>query len=188
MICGFLPWRNRNRVLRSGERGAEILEFALIFAALMTLMMGIVVFARAYNDYQTITRAAREGVREGVLPTAAYLGNNLTYLVGDGACPGKATNSPGTQLFNNFVAPALEASSFDPRGVKNYRECLAWLDPAGTAANQCGVTVSFEYPYRLNIPFLGASLGTIPISTSVQMRIENQPMGAGATCGGVAAP
>jgi hypothetical protein len=165
-----------------------MLEFAFVFAALMTLMFGIFNFARAYNVYQTVTRAAREGAREAVLPTSAYLGNQLTYITGDGACPATPTNNPNTPIFNDFIKPALEASSVNPGGIQNYQECLTWLDPAGTAVNQCGISVSFQFPYRFSIPFLGAGLGTVNIGTAVQMRIENQPFGSGATCGGVTAP
>ena len=172
----------------SAEKGAEMLEFALVFTVLMSLMLGIVIFARAYNAYQTITRAAREGVRQAVLPTAAYLGNNLTYIAGDGACPGGPTDPRNSTVFTDFISPALLASSFSPQGVQNYQECLAWLAPPGTPKNQCGVVVSFNYPYDLTVPFLGARLGTINIGTHVQMRIENQPEGSGATCGGLPPP
>ena len=41
---------------RNSERGTEILEFAFVISLLMTLLLGIVTFARAYNVYQTITR------------------------------------------------------------------------------------------------------------------------------------
>ena len=173
---------------RSRERGAEMLEFAFVFAGLMMLMLGIFNFARAYNIYETVTRAAREGAREAVLPTAANLGNKLTYITGDGACPATPTNTPNTSIFNYFIRPALDASSVNPAGIQNYRECLTWLDPPGTVANQCGILVSFQFPYQFSIPFLGPGLGTIDIGTDVQMRLENQPIGSGATCGGVTAP
>jgi len=66
------------------EHGAELLEMAFIFSALMSVVFGIFVFARAYNVYETMTRAAREGVREAVLPTAASAGNNSTYVDASG--------------------------------------------------------------------------------------------------------
>lgn len=177
------------------ERGAELLEFSLILGGLMALTLAIFSFARAYNVYQTVTRAAREGARMAVLPKSAYdqqgLGE-LAYTASMSACtnPPSTTNSPNTPIFNQYVKPALESSSLNPAGVQDYQECLGWLDPPGTAANQCGVIVSFQYPYRLSIPFLGSKLGVIDIHAHVQMRDENQPVAVGgaATCAGVAAP
>lgn len=183
------------RVLRGRERGVELVEFALILGGLMALTLAIVSFARAYNVYQTVTRAAREGARMAVLPKSAYdqqgLGQ-MAYIDSLGACtnPPGTTNSPGTAIFNDYVKPALEASSLNPAGVQAYQECLGWLDPPGTAANQCGVIISFQYPYRLSIPFLGTGLGIVDIHAHVQMREENQPVAIGGPpmCAGVAAP
>jgi len=176
-----------------GERGAEMLEFALLFAALMTLMLGIVVFVRAYNIYQTMTRGAREGARMAVLPSAWNGGSGGSYIDSVSACtsPPTTTNSPDTTIFNDYIKPVLESANLSPSGVQNYQECEGWMDPAGTADNQCGVTVSFQYPYHMSIPFLGASLGTINIGTHVQMRREDQPMavgGASALCAGQSEP
>src|ERR1700726_4012969 len=68
-----LLWR-----LRSEEAGAQLLEFALLMPLLLTLTIGIVWMGRAYNIYQTITRAAREGATYGVLPNCATCGNAMT--------------------------------------------------------------------------------------------------------------
>jgi hypothetical protein len=187
--------RQAIRVSGAGERGAELVEFSLILGGLMALTLAIISFARAYNVYQTVTRAAREGARMAVLPKSAYdqqgLGE-MAYTASMSACtnPPSTTNSPDTPIFNQYVKPVLESSSLNPAGVQDYQECLGWLDPPGTAANQCGVIVSFQYPYRLSIPFLGAGIGMIDIHTQVQMRQENQPVaiGGAATCAGVAAP
>lgn len=155
-----------------GEKGAEMLEFALIVAGLMMLSLGVYAFARAYNVYQTITRAAREGARVAVLPTSAYNGNSLTYLTSDGACPGTATNNPGTPVFTGPISRALQASSLDPNNVKDYQECVGWIDPSDSY-KQCGLTISFTYPYRLQIPFTTTGLATMNLHTNVQMRVEN---------------
>lgn len=169
------------RAFRSREKGAELLEFAFVLAGLVALTLGIVSFARAYNIYETITRAAREGVREAVLPTAvaASPSNSLNFISSDGACkiPPATTNSPNTIIFTNYITPALQAANLSPAEVSNYQECIGPLDPnnPNDADAQCGVTVSFQYPYQLSIPFLGAGLGTLNLSTHVQMRLENQP-------------
>lgn len=184
-----------SRARRGRERGVELVEFALILGGLMALTLGIVSFSRAYNVYQTVTRAAREGARMAVLPKSAYDQQGLgqqAFIDSMSACtnPPTTTNTPDTDIFNDYIKPALLASSLNPGNVRNYQECMGWLDPAGTAVNQCGVKISYEYPYRFTIPFLGTGLGTIQIGTHVQMRIEGQPVAVAGLpkCAGVPEP
>ena len=79
-----------------------MLEFALVLPVLLVLLFGIFTMARAYNVYQTITRAAREGAREAVLPSSAATGN--LYLDASGV---SRTNSA---VFQDYIAPALRAA------------------------------------------------------------------------------
>jgi Flp pilus assembly pilin Flp len=52
----------RHRIIKS-EKGASAVEFALILPLLIMLVFGIVEFGIAFNNYVTITHAAREGAR-----------------------------------------------------------------------------------------------------------------------------
>ena len=54
-----------------GEAGQALVEVAIALPILLALLVGIFEFARAYNVQQVITNAAREGARQGVLPTMA---------------------------------------------------------------------------------------------------------------------
>ncbi len=59
------------RTLRStirSERGAALLETALTLPLLLLVTVGIVEFGRAYQTWQVLTNAAREGARVAVLP------------------------------------------------------------------------------------------------------------------------
>jgi len=49
------------------ERGASAVEFAILLPVLVILIFGIVEFAIAFNNYITITHAAREGVRKAAV-------------------------------------------------------------------------------------------------------------------------
>jgi Flp pilus assembly protein TadG len=149
-----------------------MLEFAFVVTMLMMLLLGIVTFARGYNVYQSITRAAREGARMAVLPDCATCGN--TYLD-----PSSGVTQSSSTVFANAVSPALQAANLNPAAVLNYSETVGWLD-TGDTEQQCGVTISFQYPYRLALPFTTMNLTTINIPVHVQMRRENQP--SGTTC------
>ncbi|HEY8491025.1 MAG TPA: TadE/TadG family type IV pilus assembly protein [Dehalococcoidia bacterium] len=81
------------RLLRRGERGQSLVEFALVLPLFLILVFGIVDFGNALQDYITLSNAAREGARLGVtgvpeatirqrtLDTAAAVGGPVTVTV-----------------------------------------------------------------------------------------------------------
>lgn len=134
------------------ERASEVLEFALIVPLLFTVMLGVFWCARAYNVYETITRAAREGVRFGVAPNCASCGNKLP------------TDSEIQQVIN----ASLKASALDPSQTSPNPIAIA-RTPVGSDVD---VSVSFSYPYRFYLPFTSVNLTSLQIATSVHMREE----------------
>lgn len=156
------------------DSGAELVEAAVVIPILMMLLLGILSFGRAWNVYQTITRAAREGAKAAVLTPCA----DSTY------CPG-ATAYTATDIWTNFVDPALQSANLVPTGTTGVPSKLVspsityvQLDPNDATPHICGVRLSFTYPYTFSLPFTSVNLSTINLSTTVQMRMENQP----ATC------
>ena len=61
--------RMRRRL--TGERGTALLETALTLPLLLLVTVGIFEFGRAYQTWQVLTNAAREGARLAVLPNPA---------------------------------------------------------------------------------------------------------------------
>ncbi len=55
--------------------GAEIAEAAVVLPLLFMLLFGIMWFARAFNIYTTINRAAREGALAAAAHNCATCGN-----------------------------------------------------------------------------------------------------------------
>jgi Flp pilus assembly protein TadG len=142
------------------ESGAELFEAALVLPILLMLLLGIVTFGRAYNEYQTITRAAREGAREAVLTPCA-------------TCSG--VNYAASDIRTDFIEPALKNINLDPTKMSNFQAIYVALDPNDATPYICGVQISFQYPYTFSLPFTSLNLSTINLSTKVQMRLENQP-------------
>ena len=65
------------------ERGAALIEMALTLPLLLLVTMGAVEFGRAYQYWQVLTNAAREGARIAVLPgvtDAAVKTRVTTYM------------------------------------------------------------------------------------------------------------
>lgn len=148
------------------DLGAELFEFAIVAPLLLMLLIGIVWIGRAYNVYETITRAAREGARYAVLPNSVASGNVTADTL-------SASCSTNTNTYNNYVVPALKADGLDPTNVKSYCQKAAWLE--NTYPQQCGVSISFEYQVQMAIPFTPLNATTINIPADAQMRLENQP-------------
>jgi len=154
-VRGVTRWRE--------ESGAELFEAALVIPLLLMLLLGIISFGRAYNEYQTITRAAREGARELVLTNCATCGNS-SYTA--------------SAARTDFVEPAMTASSLDPTKIINYNTTYVFLDPNDPSPYICGIQIAFQYPYTFSLPFTSLNFSTINLPVTVQMRMENQP----ATC------
>jgi hypothetical protein len=159
------PWFKHLRAMAAADVGTELVEFAIVVPLLVTLLLGIVWMGRAYNVYQTITRAAREGARYAVLPNSVADGNAFADILSN-SC------STDTNAYNDHVAAALRADNLDPAQVLNYCQKTEWLE--NTYPKQCGVVISFAYPVELAIPFTSLNATSIDIHTSAQMRLENQ--------------
>jgi Flp pilus assembly protein TadG len=65
-----VPETPRPAARRRGERGAALIEAAMIIPVLLLIAAGIFEFGRAYQHWQVLTNAAREGARFSVTPTA----------------------------------------------------------------------------------------------------------------------
>jgi Flp pilus assembly protein TadG len=61
---------NRWRRGAGSERGAELVELALVLPVLMLVVMGIADFGLLFQKYQVLTNAAREATRVGTLAGA----------------------------------------------------------------------------------------------------------------------
>ena len=78
---------NSTPVRRRGERGAALLEAAITVPIILLISVGIFEFGRAYQTWQVLTNAAREGARVAILegPTDADVRSRVnSYLSGGG--------------------------------------------------------------------------------------------------------
>jgi Flp pilus assembly protein TadG len=121
--------RRTRRSLR--ERGAELIEFALILPLILVLIMGIFDFGLAFQRYEVITNAAREGARLGTLQ-GGYLDADIQGRVNDycvaaglpGGCPlaNVAVNRAATITVGSNVQAAVQVTV-------SYPHSFAFLGP-----------------------------------------------------------
>ena len=143
------------RRLRS-ERGAELIELALVLPILLLVFAGIVDFALMFQRFLTVSNAAREGARIAVLPGYAQtdVQNRVTQYVREGI--GDNTASP---------TAVLTPVTIDPPGPT----------PAFPAA-QVTVTMTHNYLFLGPVSGLlgGGSFSSITLSARSTMRIESE--------------
>ena len=61
---------NTKPVARERERGSAMVEAAICIPLLLVLMVGIFEVGRAYETWQVLTNAAREGARMATMPSS----------------------------------------------------------------------------------------------------------------------
>lgn len=110
------------RQLKS-ERGAELIEFALILPMLLLIMLGIVDFGFMFQRYEVLTNAAREGARVAVLPgyTAAHASARAcAYLQAGGVPLTGACPNPGNPVIQvtNVTIPVAGGPAMPARRVQ----------------------------------------------------------------------
>jgi Flp pilus assembly protein TadG len=82
--------------IRNRERGQAMVETAIAIPLLLVLMVGIFEVGRAYETWQVLTNAAREGARIAVLE--AYTDAQVTATVRNYLTGGRLTNAAGAGI------------------------------------------------------------------------------------------
>lgn len=151
------------------ERAAELVEFGLVVTFVIApMVLGLISMARAFNTYEAMQRAAREGARVALARSCGSCGDAL----------------PTVTNVENAVLNALTASSLQASSVTIPSQCTSNLSTkicyerdivlnSGDSVTELGVVVGFTYPLSLNIPFTTFHALSFNVSPHVQMREEN---------------
>jgi Flp pilus assembly protein TadG len=145
---------------RSTIRGVALVEFALVFPVVTSLLIGTFWVGRAVSVYQALERAAREGARAAAIAPACA------------SCAAAAvTDSDVDAIVDDVLkAASIDTSNPDPLVTVARNQPLDLSDPAPYGSSAVQVTVS--YPIQLSIPFTSLNAKTITLSSSVSMRQE----------------
>jgi Flp pilus assembly protein TadG len=93
------------------QRGAELIEFALIFPLLLLVLLGMIDFGFLFQRYEVLTNATREGARLAILP--GYEADDVKtriceFLTNGGVpttgCPGATPTNPAVTVADTTVA------------------------------------------------------------------------------------
>ncbi len=134
---------------RRTQKGGTLLEAAITLMLFFTLIFGVLEFGRAYNLYQAITNAAREGARYSVAPF-----------------PG-ANNLPTTTEVEARVQQYLDSVGARSTTVNVSQNTAGVVDGINVVYTQVNVSAPYTF---LFFPF-----GSVTMQTSAQMRNETSP-------------
>ncbi len=162
--------------------GAEIAEAALVLPLVFMFLLGIIWFGRAFNIYSTITQAAQQGAILAARPTCASCGNsfpndiqvdNAVYAITDASSldRGLITQNPPATTPPSCPPPAPLATCTSTVGPITICRSVLLNSPSTLA--QCGVIVSFKYPFQFYLPFTSLNLQQITLIAQAQTRMEN---------------
>ena len=130
----------RRGLLRRGrdERGAALLEMAFTLPLLLFVCVGILEFGRAYQTWQVLTNAAREGARIAVLPgtTSTDVTNRVRTYMQNGQLPKYATAT--VSVTPTTVSIGAAGSESASKVTVNYPFDFIVLDPIARLATGQG--------------------------------------------------
>jgi Flp pilus assembly protein TadG len=135
------------------ERGAELLEFALVLPVLLLILGGILDMGFLFKDYEVLTNAAREGARMAALP--GWVASDV----------------------QSRIDSYLSAGGFQGTTTTTIDQVTLITDPtSGRSINGVKVTVSGSHTYLILGPLLqlvqgGAALNTT-LRAAATMRVE----------------
>jgi len=139
------------RRLRRETTGQSLVEFAIVAVMLILLVVGICEFGRAWNVYQIITNAAREGARLAALPagftTDAEVQNRVsTYMATGSLNPAQATIAIGGSGVNGGTGTQVTVSVGYPYQFVYLGPVIRLIDAGATAG--AAVTIQTQVVMR----------------------------------------
>jgi Flp pilus assembly protein TadG len=112
------------------ERGAELIEFALVAPLLLFIIMGVVDFGFMFQRYEVVTNAAREGARIAVLPgyaDADVKARVRSYLTEGGVA--NTTSNPSVATTDVPIAAGAGPAMQGKRVQVNYTSPYLFIGP-----------------------------------------------------------
>ena len=152
-----LTFTQRLRSRAASDRGAEIIELAIVAPIFALIIAAMFDFGFMFRNWELLTNAAREGARVGVLP--AY------------SCDGSTADVQ--QRVNKYMEAAGIA---DPSLYSIAMDLTDVTTDAGTFTS-CKVVVSMTQPLPSLSVFgamFGSDMANIPLKAAAVMRTESQ--------------
>lgn len=138
------------------ERGQALVETAVVLPLVLLVCVGIFEFGRAFQTWQVLTNAAREGARIAVLPSSTVA--DVQARVQQYLTAGQLSNTPTITVNQNLTMPIGGGTVGASLVTVNYPFSFVMLNPVA------------------NLVVRGSTLGGAPltVTASAEMRNESQ--------------
>ncbi len=144
------------------EHGSAVVETALSFIVLLTMIFGILAISLALYTYNFISDAAREGTRYAIVRGSACQGFGS-------ACP--AASSDVQTYVKGLGFPGIDPSAMTVTPAWSVGPGQTSCTPSASCNNPGNlVKVTVQYQFPLAVPFLTAR--TLSLTSSSQMVIS----------------
>lgn len=156
------------------ERGASLVEFALVVPLLTVFLFGIVQFGIAYDKQQSVNSGAREGARLGALQTSSL--EDLSTRAVQSADLSAVGNDPKVVVSDSIGVVGVRCPGSTYSSTDNCASPTG-IDEEDSEAMPCGranpspyVRVTLSTPYEITIPFFGVM--DVLIDSDAEFRCE----------------
>jgi Flp pilus assembly protein TadG len=149
----------RIRALLTGDEGQSMIEAAMTLPIVLLVCVGIFEFGRAFQTWQVLTNAAREGARIAVMPSSVPTG--VQTIVKNYMTDGQL-DAPAVSSATVTVSPGTVGIG------------------GGATATATVVTISYPFQFAVLQPVArlvvsGSTVGaSFPMTASAKMRNESQ--------------
>jgi len=148
-----------------GQRGAALVEFALIVTMFLLLVFGMIEFGLDYNDYIAVRNGSREAARMGVV-------NDLTGAPAcsiNGATVTPPTNpTTATDATNALVCKAKDRIGL--KGISTKVQIITGANPGDT------LKICASYPVSSVTGLVAPFVAGKQLISKVSMRLEQKPI------------
>lgn len=142
------------------ERGAELIEFALVLPLLLLVVLGIVDFGFLFQRFEVVTNAAREGARLAVLP---------------GYSSGSPTSDVETRVLDYVQTGGLPTTGSNPTITVTSVDIEYDPGPPAKTIEGKRVVVVYTHDYLFLAPiasWFGGAFSSVPLTGVATMRDE----------------
>ena len=152
------------------QRGSALAEFAIASVTALTLIFGIIDFARALYTYHLLSEVSREGTRYAIVngATACPGGNPSPDPLQSFVSSQAPLAGPGSLTVTTACANTTVCAGSGSSNCSNAGGCTASAAPYNSAG--CLVSVTVAYSFHFLVPIVSSIV--IPMSSTSTMVIS----------------
>lgn len=150
---------------RSEDRGATLVEFALIAPLLFLLLFGVIEFGRVIATFTAVTTAAREGARYGTTVGDSDVNPGTPRYLD---CAGIRNAARSKAVLVTLADSDIQITYDNGPGTAVDAGCQGGLPAPTPALVQSGdrITVTVRSQFQSPIPLISNFLGTLNIQST----------------------